>query len=63
MSEKILIDQDECIGCEVCVETCPSVFAFGEDEGKAVVIENADPNEDCVEEAIATCPAECISNG
>ncbi len=61
MSEKVRIDQDECIGCEVCVETCPAVFAFDEDAGKATVIEDSDPKEDCVEEAIASCPVECIS--
>lgn len=61
MSEKVKIDQDECIGCEACVEICPSVFSFDEEEGKAYVIEDVDANEDCVEEAIASCPAECIS--
>ncbi len=60
MSEKIVIDQDECIGCEACVELCPSVFAFDDDEGKAFVIDGAGHDEDCVDEAIASCPAECI---
>ncbi|WP_163338821.1 ferredoxin [Desulfopila sp. IMCC35008] len=60
MSEKVKIDQDECIGCEACVEICPSVFSFDDDEGKAYVNEAADSNEDCVDEAIASCPAECI---
>ena len=61
MAEKVVIDQDECIGCEACVETCPAVFGFDEEEGKAFVIDDADPGEDCVDEAIASCPAECIS--
>lgn len=61
MSEKVKIDQNECIGCEVCVELCPLVFVFDEEEGKADVVEGADANEECVEEAIASCPAECIS--
>lgn len=60
MSEKVKIDQEECIGCEACVEICPSVFSFDENEGKAYVNEVADANEDCVDEAIASCPAECI---
>lgn len=58
---QVIIDQDECIGCEACVETCPEVFAFDEDEEKAIVIEGADPDADCVDEAIASCPAECIT--
>lgn len=60
MSEKVIIDQDECIGCEACVELCPSVFRFDEDEGVAKVIEGADAGSDCVDEAIASCPAGCI---
>jgi len=61
MSEKIKIDQDECIGCETCVQICPSVFSFDDAEGKAYVIDGADAGEDCVDEAIASCPVECIS--
>ncbi len=60
MEEKIVIDQGECIGCEACVEICPSVFTFDEDEGKASVIDGVEAEEDCVDEAIASCPAECI---
>ena len=61
MSEEVKIDQEECIGCQACVELCPSVFAFDDDEGKAYVLDDADAEEDCVDEAIASCPAECIS--
>jgi ferredoxin len=28
MADKVKIAQDECMGCEACVETCPSVFGF-----------------------------------
>ena len=58
---EIVIDKDECLGCEACVEACPDVFGFDEDEGKAYVIDGADAAADCVEEAIASCPGECIS--
>ena len=61
MAKEIKIDQDECIGCEACVELCPAVFGFDDDEGKAFVIEGHDEESDCVDEAIASCPAECIS--
>ncbi len=61
MKPKVTINQDECIGCEACVGICPSVFRFNDELGKAEVTENANAEEECVEEAIASCPAECIS--
>ncbi|SHO50838.1 ferredoxin [Desulfopila aestuarii] len=61
MATEVQLDQDECIGCEACVEICPSVFAFDDDEGKAHVIDGADAEEDCVDEAIASCPSACIT--
>lgn len=61
MAKKVIIDQDECIGCEACVEICPKVFNFDDEEGKAFVIDDVDPDNECVDEAIASCPADCIS--
>lgn len=56
----IVIDPDECIGCESCVEICPDVFEMDDDGEKAIVI-NPDATDDCVDEAIETCPNEAIS--
>ena len=61
MAKTVVIDQDECLGCEACVEACPSVFGFDDDSGKAYVIEGAEAGDECVDEAIASCPAECIA--
>jgi ferredoxin len=61
MATEIVIDREECIGCEACVELCPEVFSFDSDEEKANVIEGADGDAACVDEAIASCPAECIT--
>jgi len=60
MAGQVIIDEEECISCESCVELCPSVFGWNEDSEKAFVIDGADPDADCVEEAVASCPAECI---
>lgn len=57
---KVVIDIDECIGCEACVEACPEVFGFNDDEELAYVLDGADADAGCVDEAIASCPAECI---
>lgn len=60
MASKIVIDTDECLSCESCAEICPEVFGYDEETEKAYLIEGYDPDADCVEEAIASCPAECI---
>lgn len=56
----VVIDPDECIGCESCVELCSEVFEMDGDGEKAIVI-NEDADSDCVDEAIETCPTEAIS--
>lgn len=61
MAANVIIDEEECLGCESCVEVCPAVFAMNDDGDKAIVLADANADEDCVDEAIASCPAECIS--
>ena len=56
----VTIDQDECAGCESCVELCPDVFEFDEDAEKARVKDSYDGDEACIQEAIDSCPSECI---
>lgn len=55
----IVIDQEECIGCEACVELCPEVFALNDDE-KAIA-KDPDSTAECVQEAIDGCPVSAIS--
>lgn len=60
MAKRVVLDKEECVGCESCVEVCSEVFAFNEEEEKAEVIMAEGGPEDCIEEAIETCPVECI---
>lgn len=60
MSKKVYIDTEECIGCQSCVELCPDVFGFDDEAGKAFVITTEGGSEQCIDEAIGTCPSECI---
>ncbi len=61
MAKKVVIDHDECIGCETCVELCPEVFALDAEGEKAEVIKEDAVDLDCVQESIDSCPVECIS--
>ena len=54
----IKVDQDKCIGCGLCVNTCPDLFRFN-DQGKSEVI-NQD-NTDCAQAAAAGCPVSAIT--
>jgi len=65
------IDQDCCIGCEVCTQTCPEVFRMqgdadghdhdhGHDHGKAEVYNPTGASEAKIEQAMDNCPAACI---
>ena len=50
------VDQEMCIGCGLCEETCSEVFQMN-DAGKAeAYADTADENCDAVMEAINSCP-------
>ncbi|MFO7964333.1 MAG: ferredoxin [Desulfobacterales bacterium] len=60
MAKSVYIVTEECIGCESCVELCPEVFEFDAENEKAVVIMPENGDEECIEEAMDSCPSECI---
>ncbi|MCF8109578.1 MAG: ferredoxin [Desulfohalobiaceae bacterium] len=63
MSQKVVIDEEECTGCETCVELCPEVFGLDEESEVAYVIDADAASEEEIQEAIDSCPVECISWG
>ncbi len=60
MGKKVRIEEEECLGCEACVELCPDIFEFVEDTEKAIVIKEEGGDEECIEESMDSCPADCI---
>jgi len=60
MGKTVIIDVEECIGCGACIDLCPDVFAFDENQEKAEVILPEGGSEECIEDAISSCPVECI---
>ena len=51
---------DECTGCELCVDTCPEVFEMQGDVAVVKVAEVPADQEDAAQEAADACPVEAI---
>lgn len=57
---EVYVDQDGCISCGLCVNACPQVFEFNEDD-KSVVVKQPDQNEEeAVRDSAEGCPVSVI---
>ena len=55
------VDQDLCISCGSCIDTCPEVFDWNDDEkAHAVVDEVPSELEEQASEAAGNCPTDAI---
>jgi ferredoxin len=59
MAKIPIVDQDECTGCGLCEDTCSEVFQLN-DDGVAEVHDPEGATEDKIQEAMDSCPVECI---
>jgi ferredoxin len=60
MARTPVIDQDECISCGACVDSCPDVFRMN-DDNLAEVYKADGASEEEIEDAIDSCPVSCIT--
>ena len=54
------VDETTCIGCKHCAHTAPNTFYIEPDYGRARVFNQNGDAEDLIDEAIDTCPVNCI---
>jgi ferredoxin len=57
---RAVIDEETCIGCESCAETCPEVFEMSGDKVIVKVDEIPEDVVDSCKEAAENCPVEAI---
>lgn len=56
---KLVINANECIGCNLCVELCPDLFT--ESDFVPKVSEKDVSNIQCAKDAVDFCPTNAIS--
>jgi ferredoxin len=56
----VYVDEITCIGCKHCAHVARNTFYIEPDYGRSRVIRQDGDSEDLVQEAIDTCPVDCI---
>jgi len=56
----IWVDEASCIGCQYCVHVASNTFFVDEDLGRARVLRQNGDNLEVVQEAMDTCPVDCM---
>ena len=56
----IWVDEAACIGCQYCVHVATNTFIVDENLGRARVIRQNGDNLEVVQEAVDTCPVDCM---
>lgn len=56
----VYVDEITCIGCKHCAHVARNTFYIEPDYGRARVVNQAGEPEEVIQEAIDTCPVNCI---
>jgi len=60
---RVDVDQELCISCGTCIDLCPEVFQWNEDNKAGSIVEEVPPDlEDDAREAVESCPTEAITD-
>ena len=59
MAQEVYVDQEVCIGCGLCASIAPEVFRLS-DAGVSEVHGRAGASDSTIQEAIDSCPVNCI---
>lgn len=54
------VDETTCIGCKHCAHTATNTFYIEPEHGRARVFNHSGDTEELIQEAIDTCPVDCI---
>ncbi len=57
---KVRVDEETCIGCGLCADTCPEVFEMNDDKARVKADEVPEDVADTCREAAENCPVEAI---
>jgi ferredoxin len=56
----VYVDEITCIGCKHCAHVARNTFFIEEDYGRSRVLRQDGDMEEVIQEAIDTCPVDCI---
>jgi ferredoxin len=56
----VYVDEVTCIGCKHCAHVAPNTFFIEGEHGRSRVFNQDGDGEETVQEAIDTCPVDCI---
>ena len=56
----VWVDEAACIGCRYCAHVATNTFVIEPDLGRSRAVRQDGDTSDCIQEAIETCPVDCI---